>query len=192
MFILNETNYSDGKATFYDNAGTVVEGGTLKIFSPDDSVAEYAIDQTGVASFSIERMILYRFEIYSADGELVSVLDPVMYESVESSGMEGGESVEDYGERIGDLERALNRETDARKRSDDGIRSSIADVNADVAGLRAGLENEANLRSTHEQRTDNPHQVTAEQVGAATSNDLLRMRYAATNTLRFYRGVSAI
>ena len=43
----------------------------------------------------------------------------------------------------------------------------------------------------HTSRTDNPHQVTAAQVGAATPNDLLRMRYAATNTLRFYRGVLA-
>jgi hypothetical protein len=43
----------------------------------------------------------------------------------------------------------------------------------------------------HASRTDNPHHVTAAQVGAATPNDLLRMKYAATNTLRFYRGVLA-
>lgn len=56
----------------------------------------------------------------------------------------------------------------------------LARENADVA-LQERID-------THSGRTDNPHNVTAAQVGAATSSDLLRMTYAATNTLKFYRG----
>lgn len=60
---------------------------------------------------------------------------------------------------------------------------------------KAELQNAVNLLaqliSSHASRTDNPHQVTAHQVGAATPNDLLRMRYAETNTLQFYRGALA-
>ncbi|MBR4348075.1 MAG: hypothetical protein IKN03_06955 [Fibrobacter sp.] len=68
------------------------------------------------------------------------------------------------------------------------INESVATEKAQREAADAALQNAI---STHAGRTDNPHQVTAAQVGAATPNDLLRMRYAATNTLRFYRGVLA-
>ena len=72
------------------------------------------------------------------------------------------------------------------------LTTAINDAVAAERALReaadAALQNAIN---THAGRMDNPHQVTAAQVGAATPNDLLRMRYAATNTLRFYRGVLA-
>lgn len=68
------------------------------------------------------------------------------------------------------------------------INDAVATEKAQREAADAALQNAI---STHAGRTDNPHQVTAAQVGAATPNDLLRMRYAATNTLRFYRGVLA-
>lgn len=61
-------------------------------------------------------------------------------------------------------------------------------VSAEASSRVAGDNALHRSIDAHASRTDNPHQVTAAQVGAATPDDLLRMRYAATNTLRFYRG----
>ena len=69
------------------------------------------------------------------------------------------------------------------------LRTEITNAVSFEAGLR--VSGDAALQDaidTHSGRTDNPHSVTAAQVGAATPDDVLRMRYAATNTLRFYRG----
>ena len=59
---------------------------------------------------------------------------------------------------------------------------------AAIAAVQASIDSHAN-------RTDNPHQVTAAQVGAATESyvdaNVLRMRYQGTNVLKFYRGQTA-
>lgn len=68
---------------------------------------------------------------------------------------------------------------------------TVAMVSVEASARVAGDTALQRSIDEHASRTDNPHQVTAAQVGAATPNDLLRMRYAATNTLRFYRGVLA-
>lgn len=69
------------------------------------------------------------------------------------------------------------------------LRTEITNAVSSEAGLR--VSGDAALQDaidTHAGRADNPHNVTAEQVGAATPDDVLRMRYSATNTLKFYRG----
>ncbi len=72
------------------------------------------------------------------------------------------------------------------------LTTAINDAVAAERTLREAADDALqNAIDTHAGRMDNPHQVTAAQVGAATPNDLLRMRYAETNTLQFYRGALA-
>lgn len=68
------------------------------------------------------------------------------------------------------------------------LRTEITNAVSSEAGLR--VSGDAALQDsidTHTGRTDNPHSVTAAQVGAAKPSQLLQMRPEGTNTLRFYR-----
>lgn len=94
---------------------------------------------------------------------------------------------------VEDLQRLLLRKETGWCRSDNTLyikkeNDEVVPVAATEAYVNAAVDVALDAVDVHEHRTDNPHQVTAEQVGAATPNDLLRMKYAATNTLRFYRG----
>ena len=173
MFILNDTNYSDGKATFYDNAGYAVNGGTLRIYRGDTLVSSHSVDASGSASFSIDSGVFYRFEIVSSSGELVSVLDPVLYEAL--SGEDPGSHGEDYGDRINELERKLDSEASTRASADNSLKEGVNDVRDSVDQLSIFLSEERSARESadaaHEGRHDNPHEVTAHQVGAYTKQE---------------------
>lgn len=73
------------------------------------------------------------------------------------------------------------------------LRTEITNAVSSEAGLRVSGDTALqDAIDTHAGRADNPHNVTAEQVGAYTKQEtedrVLRMQYAATNTLKFYRG----
>ena len=186
MFLLNGSNYTDGKATMRSADGSVVHGGSLRIYRDGTQISEATIGQDGKASFDVVPGTLYVFEVYDSDGTLVSVLDPVLYERLE--GGDGGSQGDDgLMERVAALEAGLADERAARSDADYAASLRIGDCEEQMNdnSRRIGIV------ETHPPRTDNPHHVTAAQVGAATPNDLLNMRYAETNTLRFYRGVLA-
>lgn len=72
--------------------------------------------------------------------------------------------------------------------TDEQLAAAVASISAAVASVQASV-------NVHASRRDNPHQVTAAQVGAATEAyvdaNVLRMRYQGTNMLKFYRGLPA-
>lgn len=72
--------------------------------------------------------------------------------------------------------------------TDEQLAAAVVSISAAVAAVQASV-------NAHASRRDNPHQVTAAQVGAATEAyvdaNVLRMRYQGTNMLKFYRGLPA-
>ena len=133
MFILNGSNYTDGKAVMRDSSGEIVAGGTLRIYSEGVLVSSSTISPDGSSEFSVIPGVLYVFEIYDAHGVLVSVLDPVMYEQI--GGGDGGGDDSLVG-RIESLERGLASESAVREQAD----------HAAAVMVEEGLANEAAAR----------------------------------------------
>ena len=131
MFILNGSNYTDGKATMRSADGSVVHGGTLKIYAGGSQVSSSSIGTDGKASFDVEPGTLYVFEIYDSNGVLVSVLDPVLYELLDGGDGGGGQGGDDsLSERVDALEAGLAEEKILRSDADYAASMRI-DANAE-------------------------------------------------------------
>lgn len=143
MFILNGSNYTDGKAVMRDFSGEIVAGGMLRIYSEGALVDSCTIGLDGSSEFSVVPGVLYVFEIYDAHGVLVSVLDPVMYEQI--GGGEGGGDDSLVG-RIGSLERGLASESAVREQADYATAVKLADANSRIAANEERIVEESIAR----------------------------------------------
>ena len=179
MFILNGSNYTDGKATMRSADGNVVHGGKLCIYSSGSKMSEAAISSDGTAVFSVAPGVMYVFEIYDSNGVLVSVLDPVMYEKSNGSEGPGDDGLEN---RLRELEEGLADEKIVRSQDDysldlrvSALEQDSGDYSAEIAAERTQREAaDASMREdidSHIEDTDNPHEVTAHQVGAYTKQE---------------------
>lgn len=143
MFILNGSNYTDGKAVMRNSSGEIVAGGILRIYSEGALVASCTIGLDGSSEFSVIPGVLYVFEIYDAHGVLVSVLDPVMYEQI--GGGEGGGDDSLVG-RIGSLERGLASESAVREQADYAAAVKLAEANSRIAANEERIVEESIAR----------------------------------------------
>lgn len=188
MLILNETNYSNGKVTLYDNENNVVRNGHVDVYVGTNKVSTFSLDAYGQGTPSITAGIFYRFEVFDSVGELVSILEPVSLGESSSGGVTPA---------------ALEAETAARIAADDSLQWQIngkadksyvddklgqiaydkrvieAKINEEVTRAKDAekvntdaIETLSGLIDAHVSDTSNPHEVTPEQIGAAKSTDL--------------------